>query len=288
MTRSTEEKIQFTYSTAEQPRLQRTVIRAIEFLGGQPKLKRIYTKQQRANHTGFEFLDNAIKNLNLNVEFDRAQLARIPRHGPVLFVANHPYGVLDGIVLTWLGMQARPEIKVLANSVLNQAPEIREHLLPINFSATKEAVATTIASRNKALTELKQGGSIGIFPGGGVSTSPRPLKGPAMDLEWIPYTARLIHHSKATVVPIYFSGQNSRIFQLASHISPTLRLSLIFHETVRRMGTSMRIRIGDPIQYGELSHMRNREALVQYLRKVTFALAARPEIDWMKATKLPA
>ncbi|MEP4430561.1 MAG: lysophospholipid acyltransferase family protein, partial [Hyphomicrobiales bacterium] len=202
--------------------------------------------------------------------------------------ANHPYGVLDGIVLTWLAMQVRPEVKVLANSVLNQAQEIRPHLLPIDFSTSKEAVATTIASRGMALAALKQGDAIGIFPGGGVSTSPQPMKGPALDLEWIPFTARLIHQSQATVVPIYFSGQNSRLFQLASHISPTLRLSLIFHETVRRMGTSIKIRIGDPIQYDEISDMRDRDALVKYLRKMTFALAARPEIDWMKATKLRA
>jgi putative hemolysin len=120
---------------------------------------------------------------------------------------------------------------------------------------------------------LRDGHAIGIFPAGGVSTSERPLKGPAVDLAWAPLAAKLIRMSGATVVPVFFVGQNSRLFQLASHLSLTLRLSLVFRETARRIGTILKVRIGRPIPHAAIAHLQDRAELVQELRKRTFALA---------------
>lgn len=266
-------RMRFTYSTEDQPLIQRAVIQAIEKMGGQRKLRKLYHQHQENLRRGEGFFDSAIRLLKLSIDFDRAALDATPTQGPVLFISNHPYGVLDGITLTWLAMQVRPDIKVLAHAVLCQAHEARENLLPVDFSETREAREINVHSRLAAQKWLRDGHAIGIFPGGGVSTSEKPLKGPAVDLPWAPFTAKLLRASKATVMPIFFVGQNSRLFQLASHLSLTLRLSLVFRETARRIGTNLKVRVGRPIPFAELAHIEDRAALVKELRKRTFALA---------------
>ena len=269
-------KMRFSYSTADQPVLQRAVIQAIERLGGQRKLKKLYAQHQKSVQNGENFFDAAMRLLRMRVEYDEAALASVPATGPVLFISNHPYGVLDGIALTWLATKVRPDTKVLANDVLCQAPEAAANLLPVAFAPTREARETNVNSRLQAQAWLRQGHAIGIFPGGGVSTSEKPLKGPAVDLPWAPFTAKLLRMSKATVVPVFFVGQNSRLFQLASHLSLTLRLSLVFRETARRIGSRLKVRVGKPIPFAEIAHIEDRAELVMELRKRTFALA-RPE-----------
>lgn len=269
-------KMRFSYSTADQPAFQRAVIQTIERFGGQRKLKKLYFQHQKSVKGGENFFDAAIRLLRMKVEYDEAALAATPATGPVIFIANHPYGVLDGITLTWLATKVRPDTKVLANDVLCQAPEAAANLLPVAFAPTREARETNVNSRLQAQVWLKDGHAIGIFPGGGVSTSEKPLKGPAVDLPWAPFTAKLLRMSRATVVPVFFVGQNSRLFQLASHTSLTLRLSLVFRETARRIGSRLKVRVGAPIPFEEIAHIEDRGALVMELRKRTFGLA-RPE-----------
>jgi putative hemolysin len=249
------------------------VIQAIEKIGGQQKLKRIYDQHQADPREGESFFEAAIRLLRLSVHYDAKALEACPRAGPVVFIANHPYGVVDGIALAWLAIKVRPDTKVLANSVLCQAPDARGNLLPVDFAPTREARETNVRSRLAAQAWLKEGHAVGIFPGGGVSTSERPLRGPAVDLPWAPFTAKLISLSQATVVPVFFVGQNSRLFQLASHLSLTLRLSLVFRETARRIGTILKVRIGKPVSFAELAHLENRKELVKELRRLTFSLA---------------
>jgi putative hemolysin len=124
---------------------------------------------------------------------------------------------------------------------------------------------------------------VGIFPGGGVATSEKPHKGQAVDLPWAPFTAKLLRMSKATVVPIFFTGQNSRLFQLASHLSLTLRLSLVFRETARRIGTGLNVRVGRPVPFSEIAHIEDRNELVMELRKRTYDLAKAEDIKGTRA-----
>jgi putative hemolysin len=275
--------VRFSYSTADQPLLQRTVIQAIERIGGQAKLKKLYDNRNKEHLPGESFFATALRLLRISVDIDRASLALCPAEGPVVFIANHPYGVLDGISLAWLSTLVRPDTKVLANSVLCQIPEARDNLLPVDFTGTRAARETNVHSRWTAQSWLRAGHAIGIFPGGGVSTSERPHKGPAVELPWAPFTAKLIRASRAVVVPVFFVGQNSRLFQLASHISDTLRLSLVFRETARRMGTRLTVRVGKPIPFSEIAHIEDRGELVRELRRRTFALAQPGDIKGARA-----
>ncbi len=280
--RTGEKPVRFSYSTSDQPLLQRTVIQAIEKIGGQAKLRKLYDSRNAERLPGESFFATALRLLRISIDVDRTSLDLCPQNGPLVFIANHPYGVLDGISLAWLSTLVRPDTKVLANSVLCQIPEARENLLPVDFAGTREARETNVRSRLAAQSWLRAGHAIGIFPGGGVSTSERPHKGPAVELPWAPFTAKLVRASRAVVIPVFFVGQNSRLFQLASHISDTLRLSLVFRETARRMGTKLTMRVGKPIPFGDIAHIEDRGALVKELRRRTFALAEPGDIKGAK------
>ncbi len=204
--------------------------------------------------------------------FNEATLAKWPRTGPLIVVSNHPFGVLDGVVISQLVSRIRQDFRVLTNSVLYRAEEIRPFLLPIDFAETDEALKTNLKSRATAKAHLLKGGCLVIFPAGGVSTTPTVWHKRAIDTEWKTFTARLITQAKAPVAPVFFAGQNSRIFQLASHISVTLRLSLLFKEVHDKIGSEVVMRIGEPIPFERLPDMADRQAFMTRLREMTYAL----------------
>ena len=270
---SAKSTIEFTYSTPQHTLPQRSFIRTVEALGGQRKLRGLYEQFLVEDGEARDFFQSAIDLLCLEIQANEEPLKKVPKDGPVLFIANHPYGVLDGIVLTWLARKARPDVKVMANHVLCQAPDAQGALLPVDFSHTKEALETNMATRKEALDTLKHGGSVGIFPAGGVAVSQKPHKGPAVDTNWHPFAAKLARKTKATVIPVYFGGQNSRLFQIASHFSATLRLALFFFETARRIGSELEFVVGEPITPQEIASISDRDELMRTLRMRTYNLA---------------
>lgn len=267
--------MRWTYSAPTDPPLKRLAIQLIERVSGQRRLRDVYRDNQSFDAFADEgcFFEAALAALGVDLQFDPSSLESVPKTGPVLFVANHPFGVIDGLALARLGRIARPDVKVLAHSGLCQVPASRRNLLPVNFEGTRAAAEVSAQSRRAAVAWLKEGGAVGIFPGGGIATSLKPFKGPAFELPWHAFTAKMIQQSGATVVPIYFAGQNSRLFQVASHVSATLRLSLIFHETTRLMHAPMHVVVGEPIAASDLPLSDTKSAVVQVLRARTLALA---------------
>jgi putative hemolysin len=268
------DKYLFSYATANDPPLKRGLIRLVEKATGQPKLKRMYLLNQRFPRAEESFWQAAVRSLALDVRYDAHALAAVPKTGPVVFVANHPYGVLDGIVMSWLVSKVRSDFVVLTHVVLTRAPEAAPFILPVDFSGTEEAQRNNLASRSASRRQLARGGAVVVFPAGGISTAPDKLgRKPAVDARWQPFVSQLIQGSKATVVPIWFGGQNSRLFQIASHLSLTLRLSLIFHEVKTRIGTSLPVVIGAPIPFSGIVEIKDRQALADQLRERVYALA---------------
>lgn len=265
----------FSYAEESTPGLQRRIIRTVERLTGQPELKRLYVDNQRNPLPGESFWSAAVRRLRLDVRYDADRLAALPKTGPLVIVANHPYGVLDGLVIGWLAEQVRPDFKILTHAALLRAPEAAPKLLPVDFSGTPAAMASNLASRAAARDHLAKGGCIVVFPAGAVSTSPDRLgRKPAVDAPWQPFTAQLIERSGAVVAPVFFEGQNSRVFQIASHLSLTLRLALIFHEVRSRIGAQLLVAIGAPLAWEELRRGGDRKAITDDLRRRTEALAA--------------
>ncbi|NWH08288.1 MAG: lysophospholipid acyltransferase family protein [Alphaproteobacteria bacterium] len=263
----------FSYAAPGDPALKRLVIRLVERLTGQPHLKRMYLENQENPRAGETFWDAAVRHLRLHLHLSGETLDAWPRKGPLIVIANHPFGVLDGILISHLVHKVRPDFKILTNAVLNRAPEVRDWLLPIEFAETKEALAGNLKSRAAARDHLLAGGCVVVFPAGGISTSRHPLYGKAVDADWGTFTAGLVHQAKADIAPVFFAGQNSRLFQIASHMSMTLRLSLIFKEVHDRIGSQMAIRIGRVIPYKDLAAIKDRKAMMRMLRHRTYALS---------------
>jgi putative hemolysin len=118
---------------------------------------------------------------------------------------------------------------------------------------------------------LETGGCLIIFPAGAVSTA-RHVFGPAHDADWHPFAGRLIIDHEAAVLPVRFEGKNSLLFQLASRISPTLRLSLLLPETAGRIGTTVGVNLGDVIPFKALRSFEDPKALIDCLRRLTYAI----------------
>jgi putative hemolysin len=265
---------QFSYATPEDVIWRRGLIRCIEHFTGKPRLWRLY-QTYRQDHADDDFFSEAVRRLDLQVRADTEALAALPARGALIVVANHPLGVIDGIVIGHLISRVRSDFRVLVHSALCRLPEPRHHLLPIDFSNTRQAQQTNLETRQAALRDLADDRAIVIFPGGGVATARNPLS-EALDLEWKTFLARLVHKGRATVLPVYIEGQSSRLFQCASQISMELRASLLFREAVKMIGREVNVHIGAPIPYERLCHMTDRRDLTEHLRRETFALRPAP------------
>lgn len=262
-----------SYVSPEDPRWKRTIIDILERMTGRPKITRLYREIQSTPLAPCDIWAEALKKLQVKIEFDQQKLDSIPAGVPLVFIANHPFGVIDGIILGHLLSKVRDEFKVLVNAVLcKQDERLNSFLLPIDFNEDKNAIRSNIATRQEAQNRLMAGGAIGIFPSGGVATATK-IWGKAEDLEWKRFTAKLIQLAKPMVVPIYFHGQNSRLFQLASYINPAFRLGLLLFEVRNKMGKTIKIEIGSPISFDKLSHIKDRQLLLDHLKDLTFGLA---------------
>lgn len=264
----------FSYACANDPLWRRALIGGVERATGRERIRQLYLDHQNRGWNGESFFASAIKALSLELQYDAQKLMALPAKGPLLVIANHPFGVLDGIIICALLEQVRSDFLALTNSILLRAPEMRARMLPIDFSQTREAARANSASRAKAMEHLASGGCMILFPAGAMATSPDRLGArPAQELPWTPWLARLVHSARCPVAPVYFHGQNSRAFQIASHINVNLRLAMFFHEVKRRIQTNFPIEIGDLAPYEALEPIRERAVLVANLRARTLGLA---------------
>lgn len=263
-----------SYASPQDPLLKTVVIRSIEQLTGQRQLQKLYANLVEVydERETINFWAAALDQLQVKLEYEPAQLAKVPRSGPVIFIANHPYGVVDGLAICYLASLTHKNFKILINSLLCQEERVAPHLLPIDFDNTREAIRTNINTKKEAIATLRQGGAIVIFPAGGISTA-KSFFGEVDDLEWKLFAAKLVQITKATVVPMYFHGHNSRMFQIVSQFGLTLRLSLIIREVKKKIGDTVFVTIGDPIYYPQIKDIKHRQELTDYLRMVTFALS---------------
>jgi putative hemolysin len=271
---STPAVVRFTYSHPGQSRFRRRLIRTVEWLSGRERLQKLYLDWARHGRREDETVfDAAMRLLEIRPRLVNAShLDRVPREGGLLIVANHPFGILDGLAAGQLAMQLRGNAQILTNSLLCQVPEIAPHLLPVDFSGTPEARRLTSATRKRACDLLAAGKVVVMFPAGGVATANDPVRGPALDAEWHPFLGRLATMPGVTVLPVHFSGQNSRLFQIASHVSYPLRVALIFHETRRRMRRTLALTIGAPLSSRDLATLPRSE-VAAVLRRKTMLLA---------------
>lgn len=267
---------EISYANSAVSKGGRAMIRVMENTTGRLRLIKAADGYDEEVRQGRDFWDVMVERYKLKLDVIGGSLDNIPKTGPVVLIANHPYGILDGLILGHILARTRGDFRILAHQVFRKAEDLNKVILPVSFEETKEALAQNLGTRKTALKYLADGGAIGVFPGGTVSTAAKPFGRP-MDPTWRIFTARMIAKSEATVVPIYFDGHNSRLFQLMSHLHYTLRMGLLIKEFKARTNSRVKIVVGEPIPRATIdAHAGDGKELMEFLRQTTYALSPRP------------
>lgn len=249
------------------------IIRMVEWLSGKIRILRIVNKFEKSGRQ-YEgtFWAKILDLLRVELQTPPAQIAKIPKTGPVVVVANHPFGFIDGLVLTNLVSKVRPDLKILTRAFFATLPEIEENMVPVAFPHDPNSNAHNIAVRKEIMAHLADEGIVILFPAGRCATARTPF-GKAIEHDWNPFTAKMILRSKAQVVPVYFPGQNGRLFQIFSNFSGTMRQSLMMHEIASKIGKPQNPKIGDIIGRDEIDPwVMDPRGFMKHLRGVTLAI----------------
>lgn len=266
-----------SYASSAKGRGSRAFIRVMENATGRLRLIRKAEGYDREVSAGNDFWNVMSERYGLDLDVIGGSLDNIPRTGPLIVVSNHPYGILDGLMMgRILSMRRGPDFRVLAHRIFRRSPDLERVILPVSFDETKEAAKLNLQTRAEALRFLADGGAIGVFPGGTVSTSAKPFSKP-LDPGWRTFTAKMISRSDAVVVPIFFEGGNSRLFQLASRLHYTLRMGLLIREFKTKINKPVRVVVGEPIPADTLAGFKkDPKGCMDFLRKATYELSPSP------------
>ena len=259
----------FSFANGELGPLSSALIRGIEKVTGQPLIKKIYLDYVNDDRPDHLFWQDAVDRLQLKVNLHRDLGAHIPKTGRLLVIANHPFGVIDGLILCSEISKVRQDYKIITHQVLRQAPAVMHQILPIDFDTTEDALKTNMETRRGAIQQINEGGVVILFPSGAISL-PKKIIGPAADAEWKTFAAKLALIEDTTVLPVFFNGQNSLSYVLARRMSQTLGYSLMFREICRRIGTTVDVQIRKPITPDLLKAFTNRNDVTAYLRACTY------------------
>ena len=273
------ENPRISYVEPDDPWLVQKLTSTIEVIFGRRQIERIYRELKKAPFSVETFFDEAFQNTGITPNLSLEQIDKIPREGRLVFVANHPFGLVDGMTLCKIALLARGDFKILINSLLCQDKDLAPYFLPIDFANSKTAIKNNIEVKKAAKRSIEAGVPVLIFPSGMVSTADRGGFGKVRELPWTTFAAKLIKETHADVVPVYFSGGNSRRFHLASHISEPLRMALLLNEVVKRFNKPVVTEVGDPIPWGELEKCESRQDLTDFLYGRVQSLAISPTLS---------
>lgn len=248
-------------------------IRTIEWLTAKVQLLRLIRSFEKSGAPfGAPFWPKAIRHMGIRIDTPAEEIARIPKTGALVVVANHPSGLVDGMVMAEMVNRVRSDFKILTRSLLTGIPEVEEFMIPVPFPHEENARELGLKMRDETMKHLKAGGAIIVFPAGKVAMS-ETWWGPAVEAEWNVFTHKIVKSSGATILPIFFPGQNSRAFQIANRISDTLRQGLLLYEIKRSLFKPQRPHIGQPIPASELKKWEgNPRGFLAWLREHTLSL----------------
>lgn len=241
---------------------------AIEHLSGLSALNDIYAAVgPRADAAAFAA--RALELLNVAYDVSPTDLARIPRKGPVVVVANHPFGGLDGVILCALLRQIRPDAKVMANYLLSRIPELRDLFFFVDPFGGKDAARANVRALRQSIEHVQEGGLLAVFPAGEVSHMDMNKRS-VMDGPWSDTVARIVRKTGASVLPVFFAGGNSRLFQVLGMVHPRLRTAMLPRELLNKKRSRVTLRIGNAIAPRKLATFTTDEDLTAYLRLRTY------------------
>ena len=267
------DNIVFTFATSEVNIISQNFIKIAELCSGKLTLKKLYDQYIIENNPPENFWNDAIRKLKLNLITHYHSFDKIPKNGRLIVVANHAFGVVDGVSLCSIISKIRPDHKMITHKVLRQAEAVKEKIIPIDFSDTREAVINNIQARKSAEEYLKKEGLIVIFPSGQIATKPKLLKNvKANDGDWKQFTSKLAIRTNSPILPMFFEGQNSSLFHIANKIGQTFRYSLMMYELKRKIGSTIHLHIGKVIGTNKLKEIGDLKEITKFIRHKTYSL----------------
>ena len=266
-------KIAFTFASSEVNFLSQQYIKIIELLTGKIKLKKLYDQYLLENNSPENFWNDAVKKLKFNLKTNYREGSFIPKNGRLIIVANHAFGVADGVSLCSVVSNIRQDYKMITHKVLRQADAVKEKIIPIDFSQNRTAMLANIDARKEAEKVLQNDGVIVIFPSGQIATKEDlKLTTKAHDGDWKQFVSKLIIKTKSPVLPSFFEGQNSQLYHIANKIGQTFRYSLLMHELTRKIGDTINLHFGRVIPFSEFEKIGNLIDITKYIRGKTYSL----------------
>ncbi len=222
---------------------------------------------------GVPFTQSLLKDFRITTRIDGLDVLDKLPEGAFVTVSNHPFGALDGITLISIIGQRRPEYKVMVNMILNRITAMRPNFIAVDQSASDDPAkkAVSMAGIREVMKQVRSGHPVGFFPAGAISKINR--HGWLEDQEWKPVVMRLIAQLKVPVIPVFFHGTNSFMFNLLGRVSWVLRTMRLPSEVWRKCDTEMHVSIGDIITPEEIAlHAGSEKELGQWLKAKTFEL----------------
>ena len=255
--------------------VQRNTIKTLELLTGKLRLLgKVRQFEKMGIPVGQPFWKQALDLLGINLLTKQSEISKIPKKGSLVITANHPHGLVDGMVLAELIGKVRTDYKILTRSLLTGVKQIDQFMIPVPFDHEEDALKKSLEMRKSAMDHLENGGVVVIFPSGKVASS-ETMFGDVVEGDWNPFTAKLIQKSGANVVPIFFPGSNSRIYQIANQISATLRQGLLIYEVVHAMNKPQKPLVGSLIKQDEISVWKSDpRGFMRWLRERTLSLGS--------------
>ena len=271
------DRAELTYANSFPQFGKRIFIKTIETLTARFQL--LYHMRHWENNPNKDphFWTSVLDEMSVKITTPLKQLENIPATGPIVVVCNHPHGLVDGVVLAWLLSKRREDFQIITRALLNGVEVAEKNLLSISFPHEEDAVRKNLQTRKEALTNVRNGHCIGVFPAGTVSTS-KTAFGPVVEADWGKFTSKLVLQTDAQVVPIFFQGSNSRWFQIANRISDTCRQSLLMFEIKHAFHKDQCPIVGKPIGRDVLDkYKRDPEGLMAFLRAETLKLKSKAQ-----------
>ena len=255
--------------------VQRNTIKTLELLTGKLRLlRKVRQFEKMGIPVGQPFWKQALDLLGIKLLTKQSEISKIPKKGSLVITANHPHGLVDGMVLAELIGKVRTDYKILTRSLLTGVKQIDQFMIPVPFDHEENALKKSLEMRKSAMDHLENGGVVVIFPSGKVASS-ETMFGDVVEGDWNPFTAKLIQKSGANVVPIFFPGSNSRIYQIANQISATLRQGLLIYEVVHAMNKPQKPLVGSLIKQDEISVWKSDpRGFMRWLRERTLSLGS--------------
>ncbi len=233
------------------------------------KLNKFYNRHK--NLKDLEFLNTILAEFQIKFEIPKEDFNRLPKNGNYITISNHPLGGIDGVLLLKLMLEQRSDFKIIANFLLHRITPLKPYIMPVNPFEDRKDIKSNITGFKQALLHIKNGGPLGIFPAGEVSTY-RDGK-LVVDKPWEPAAMKLIQKAEVPVIPIYFHAKNSKLFYRLSKISDTFRTAKLPSEVLTQKRRIIKVRIGRPILVKDQKNYPNLNDFTDFLRKKTYMLS---------------